>query len=258
MSLPRLNKRRLLTSALAALVGVGVLAGPATGALVEVNNLVLRADGGFQPQTLPRHAFSPIDFEGYVDIGAKGGGKPTPLRQALIDFDRDGRISVAGLPTCTPESIAAASVEEARRICRGAIVGTGHVEALVSLSSGNVPTSSLLTVFNGPPLNGQPTAILHAQFTVPATQTYAIVVPIERRRGEYRYRVRLEIPPLAGGLGALTHIDVKIGRRYRAGGKARSYVSARCSDNILRTHGHFRFEDGTVIDGSVEKYCRSK
>lgn len=258
MSLARLNKRGLLTCAVAALIAVGILAGPATGALVEVGNLVLRADGGFQPQTLPRHRYAPIDFEGHVDIGAKGGGEPTPLRQALIDFDRDGRISVAGLPTCAPESVAAASVEEARRICRGAIVGTGHVEALVSLSSGTVPTSSLLTVFNGPSLNGRPTAILHAQFTTPATQTYAIVVPIERRRGEFRYRARLEIPPIAGGLGAITHIDVKIGRRYRAGGKARSYVSARCSDNILRTHGHFRFEDGTVIDGSVEKYCRSK
>lgn len=258
MSLAGLKKRGLLTCAAAALVAVGILAGPATGALVEVNDLVLRADGGFQPQTLPRHQFAPIDFEGHVDISAKGGGKPTPLRQALIDFDRDGRISVAGLPTCAPESIAAASVEEARRICRGAIVGTGHVEALVSLSSGPVPTSSLLTIFNGPPLNGQPTAILHAQFTVPATQTYAIVVPIERRRGGFRYRARLEIPPLAGGLGALTHIDVKIGRRYRAGGKPRSYLSARCSDNVLRTHGYFSFEDGTVISGQVEKFCRSK
>ncbi|MGN6274501.1 MAG: hypothetical protein ACTHNP_01050 [Solirubrobacterales bacterium] len=258
MSPARLSKPGLPICAVAALIAVAILAGPATGALVEVNDVVLRADGGFQPQTLPRHRFAPIDFEGHVDISAKGGGKPTALRQALIDFDRDGRISTAGLPTCAPESIAAASVEEARRICRGAIVGTGHVEALVSLSSGTMPTSSLLTIFNGPPSNGRPTAILHAQFTVPATQTYAIVVPIERRSGEFRYRARLEIPPIAGGLGAITHIDVKIGRRYRAGGKARSYVSARCSDHILQTHGHFRFEDGTVIDGSVEKYCRFK
>lgn len=257
MSLARLNKRGLFGCTVAALVAAGVLAGPATGgALVEVGNLVLRADGRFQPQTLPRHSFAPIDFEGHVDISAKGGGKPTPLRQALIDFDHDGRISVAGLPTCAPESIAAASVEEARRICRGSIVGTGHVEALVSLSSGPVRARSELTIFNGPPQNGQPTAILHAQFTVPATQTYAIVVPIERRRGNFRYRARLEIPPIAGGLGAITHIDVRIGRRYRAGGRARSYVSARCSDHILQTHGHFLFEDGTVIDGSVEEYCR--
>ena len=55
-----------------------------------------------------------------------------------------------------------------------------------------------------------------------------------------------------------THVDVEIGRRYRAGGKPRSYASARCSDNILQTHGRFSFEDGTVIDGLVEKYCRSK
>jgi len=258
VSLAWLNKRGLLTCAVAALVTAGVLAGPATGALVEVDNLVLRANGGFQPQTLPRHRYAPIDFEGFVDISAKDGGEPTPLRQALIDFDKDGRVSVAGLPTCAPESIAAASPGEARRICRGAIVGTGHVEALISLSSWTTPTSSLLTIFNGPPLNGRPTAILHAQFTVPTTQTYAIVVPIERRRGGFRYRARLEIPAIAGGLGAITHIDVKIGRHYRAGGKARSYVSARCSDNILQTHGHFRFEDGTIIDGLVEKYCRSK
>lgn len=257
MPLPRLSKRIWLTPALGALAAVGALAGPATGALVEVDNLVLRADGGFQPQALPRRRFAPIEFQGHVAITAKHGGKPTPLRQALIDFDHDGRISVAGLPTCAPESIAAASSEEARRICRGAIVGTGKIEAIVSLAGGPVPVEAPLTIFNGPPLNGQPTAVLHAQTTVPATQTYAILVPIERRRGEYRYRARIELPPLAGGLGALTRIEAKIGRRYRAGGRPRSYVSARCSDNILRTHGHFAFEDGTVIDGFVEKYCRA-
>ena len=47
------------------------------------------------------------------------------------------------------------------------------------------------------------------------------------------------MPPIAGGLGALTHLSVKIGRRYNAGGKRRSYVAARCTDHILRTHGTF-------------------
>lgn len=253
MPLPRL--RRI---ALFALVGAMALAGTATGALVAVDDIVLHADGRFQPQTLPKKRYAPIDFEGFVDLSAKGGGKPSPLRQALIDFDRDGRLSVAGLPTCAPETIAAASTEEARRVCRGAIVGGGRVEAEVSLDQGDVATSSELTIFNGPRLGGLPTAILHARFTVPAVETYAIVVPIERRRGGFRYRARLDLPPLAGGRGALTRIEIEIGRRYRAGGRDRSYVSARCSDNVLHTHGRFTFEDGTIIDGSVEKFCRSK
>lgn len=241
-----------------ALAALGAASASGEEAVVEVNGLVLRADGGFTPQTLPRRQYAPIDFKGHFDIAAKRGGRPPALQQALIDFDRDGRLTVAGLPSCAPETVADASVEEARRLCRGAIVGTGHLGALVSLSSGTVRTTSPLTIFNGPRLEGNPTAIFHAQFTMPATQTYAVVVPIERLSGRFGYRARIDLPPLAGGLGSLTHFDVKIGRRYRAGGRLRSYVSARCSDNILATHGRFTFEDGTVISGQVEKYCRSK
>jgi hypothetical protein len=97
--------------------------------------------------------------------------------------------------------------------------------------------------------------ILHARTTVPATQTFAIVVPIERRPGAFRYRATLALPPIAAGLGAVTHVDVKVGRRFSAGGQRRSYVSAHCSDGILRTHGRFTFADGTIVDGSVEKAC---
>jgi hypothetical protein len=253
-----MSPAKVVKAGLAALAVAVVAGGSASGALVEVNDIILRADGGFQPQTLPRRGFAPIDFQGHVDIAAKDGGRPSPLKQALIDFDRDGRLSVGGLPTCAPESVIDASTAEARRTCRGAIVGTGRIEAMISLAEGPVPASSPLTLFNGPRLAGAPTVVLHARTTVPGTQTYAIVVPIERRRGGFRYRARIDVPPIALGRGAITHIDVDIGRRYRAGGRSRSYVSARCSDNILQTHGRFTFEDGTIIDGLVEKFCRSK
>ena len=253
---PRGFQKRL--AALLVVLVAALAASGAGAALVEVDDVVLRADGGFTPQTLPRHRFAPIAFQGHVDISSRSGGRPSPLRQALVDFDRDGRLSVAGLPSCAPEAIEEATTEEARAICRGAIVGTGHIEALVSLESGPVLASSPLTIFNGPRLNGMPTVVLHARTTVPATQTYAIVVPIEPRRGGFRYRARIDVPPLAAGRGAITHLDARIGRRYRAAGRARSYVSARCSDNILQTHGRFTFEDGTIVDGSVEKYCRAK
>ena len=226
--------------------------------VVEVENIRLEADGGFRPRTLPKHQFAPIDFQGRVEIESRDGTAPEPVRQIVVDFDRDGRLTAGGLPVCMPEEIANATPEEARRICGDAEVGSGHIKAIVSLASGPIPASSPLTLFNGPRQEGVPTVVLHAQTTVPGTQTYAIVVPIEKRRGEFRYRATLDVPPIAAGFGAITHVDVKVGRRFSAGGKRRSYTAARCSDGVLRTHGSFTFEDGTVINGAVEKGCRAK
>lgn len=246
-----------LRVAVALVASVALLAGAADAALVKVGDLVLRADGGFTPRTLPRKAFAPIGFQGHADLSTRSGGVPPALQQAVIDFDRDGRLSSGGLADCPPERVANATPEGARQSCRAAIVGTGHVEALVALpGQPTVRASSPLTLFNGPPQGGNATVVLHAQMTSPALQTFAVVVPVERRGGPFRYRATFDVPPIAAGAGALTHVDVKVGRRYRAGGKRRSYTAARCRDGILETHGRFAFSDATVIDGTVMKGCQ--
>jgi hypothetical protein len=251
--------RRGLRRGLVLCCALGALfASASDAALVKVNGLILHADGGFHPQQLPRQRFAPINFQGYVDIAAEGGGQPAKLEQAVIDFDRDGRLSAGGLPVCPPEAVANASSAEARRTCHGAIVGTGRIEASIALPGGNVRGSSALTIFNGPPEAGHRTVVLHARATVPTIETFAIVVPIERRRGGFRYRATLNVPKIAGGLGAITHIDVRVGRRFSVDGQQRSYVSAHCSDGILHTRGRFTFSDGTLIEGSVEKACSAK
>ena len=251
--------RRILPFSLAIFL-CAALAGAAFGAaMIETREIRLKLNADYQPLYLPKKGFAPVRFEGYLDVGRPGGGAPPALTQVVMDFDRDGRLDVAGLPTCAPEQIAEASVEEARAICKGAIVGTGKLEALVSLPGGPVPTGSALTLFNGPRQEGHPTVVVHARIDVPASQTYAFVVPIEKRPGEFRYRATVNLPELAGGLGAITHINVKIGRRYTAGGIKRSYVAARCSDHILRSHGIFTFANGLVIEGvGLEKYCAQR
>jgi hypothetical protein len=253
-----MSRLRLAAAALLILGTIGAaLTTGAGAALVAVNSLILRADGAFQPRELPRRDYAPIRFQGFFDIAAKAGGKPVVLEQAVIDFDRDGRLDVAGLPTCPPERIAAASTAEARQVCGGAVVGSGRIEAIVASGDAVFPVGAPLTVFNGPPLDGNPTAVLHARTSFPQVETYMIVAPIERRPGLFRYRVTLDPPPIAGGLGAISRVEVDIGRRFGAGRK-RSYVAARCSDGVLDTRGRFTFADGTVIEGSVEKACSVK
>lgn len=242
-----------------ALICCALFASAAGAALVKVGNLVLTADGGFTPLKLPRARFAPIDFKGHADMHAVDGGVPAPLQKLVLDFDRDGRLSVVGLPSCDPAKLVEATPAQARERCRDALVGSGHVDVEIAREGAPpLPASSPITLFNGPRLNGHPTVVLHARTTEPATQTFVIEIPIEKRPGQYRYRATVEIPPILGGRGSIVHLDATVGRRYSYRGRERSYVSARCRDGVFRTRGRFIFGDGTIIDGSVEKGCQAR
>lgn len=246
-------KRLLATVALICCV---LFAGAANAALVRIGNLVLTADGGFKPSSLPRSTYAPINFDGQANLRAVDGSIPPPLQQLVLDFDRDGRLTTGGLPVCQPSSLEEATTQEARNRCPGAIVGSGQAKLEIG-GDGQQPfvVGSPVTFFNGPHLGGKPTVIMHARITAPAVQNFVITVPIEKRPGRYRYRATVDLPPIAGGRGSLTHLDASIGKRYRSGGRERSFVSARCGDGTLSTHGRFTFAEGTIIDGSVDKAC---
>jgi hypothetical protein len=250
-------KRFLAIAALAAcLAGSGGAVAAAERAEVIVGNLVLRADGGFKPQVLPRRQRVPIRFQGYATIGTRDKSRPPALRHVKLDFDRDGRLNVAGLPSCPPGRLEARTAKQARRLCGGAIVGRGRVAATIDLLGARFRVRSPLTLFNGPRQGGDPTVIAHAQTAVPVFQAYVVVAPIERRRGRtFGYRTSFDVPPIAGGAGSLTRVQARLGRRFTHRGKRRSYVTARCSDGILQTQGYFGFADGNVIYGSVFRSC---
>lgn len=249
----RLRRALLAAGALVALLSPVAGAEPA---LVQVGSLVVKADGRFEPNILPKRRYVPIAFHGRVDISDVRGERPTPLQRVIIDFDRDGRLTPGGLPECPAERLLAASVEQARRLCGAALVGTGRLKALVQVGPVAVPTGSALSLFNGPRLGGEPTVTVHAQTAVPTPETYAFAVPIKRRGGAYRYRAVVDLPPLAGGLGSVAHIDLRVERRFYADGLRRSYTAARCGDGVVGTRGQFKFSDGTIVEGTIERPCR--
>jgi hypothetical protein len=236
-----------------------LLAGSAGAATVRVGTLVLHADGSVAPYALPKRTYAPIHFQGYGEIKTTNGSMPPALQHVKLDFDHDGLLTTAGLAVCRPAQLEGATTQQARQRCDAAVVGTGRLGAEVSLAGiARLDLRSPLTVFNGPRRNGNPTAIVHAQAPFPVSETYVIVIPIERRQGLYKYRASFDIPPIAGGLGSLTYISGKLGRLYKFKDRQLSYISARCSDYILQVKGYFSFDDGNVIYGSVFKTCRPK
>lgn len=250
--------RRLGGAVAAIVVGLAVLGAVGTTAKparVTTGTLVLLADGRFDPHTLPRGRFAPIDFRGRIDLSAKRGAALPALRRVVLDIDRDGRLAAGGLATCAVEQIADASSEEARRRCASAQVGSGRMVVLVSLLGVNLRAGSPLSLFNGPRQRGMPTILAHVRVAVPLPETLTFVIPIERRKGNYAYRALVDLPEIAGGLGAITHLDFALGRRYRVGGTQRSYLAARCSREKIDVHGRFSFADGTIIEGTVERPC---
>jgi hypothetical protein len=254
------SSRRIRRVALLAACGalLALTAGSSNAAEVRYGSLVLRADGNFSPQELPRHRRAPIDIEGHASVRSSVGGPPPQLTQAVLEFDHDGGLSTRGLATCMPAKIEHAKVSAARRLCENAIVGTGEVGATVFVEGRWLRVLAPLTLFNGPASGGLATVVAHAQPVALPSEIYVVTIPIEKTRGEFGYRATIEVPEIFNGAGVLTDIEAKIGRHYRSGGEERSYLSARCSDGILRVHGIFTFADGVVIDGSVEKYCAAR
>lgn len=239
---------------------IAISAGMAYAALVRVNGIILKAEGSFTPSVLPRRAYAPVTIQGHVNISTPSHGVPPAMTQLNLNFSHEGKVETKGLPTCQSEQLLNTTPSQARSICKGAIVGTGTIEALVRLpGKPQVPVRTPLTIFNGPPVGGSPTVIFHSYNPFPSAETFVVTAPILAKKfGAQGFHVNLEVPPIAGGYGSITHGDIKIGRKYTYKGRELSYTSARCADGLLEAHGEVTFADGTVVAGNVDRSCSVK
>ncbi|MBK5218664.1 MAG: hypothetical protein JJE35_02580 [Thermoleophilia bacterium] len=227
---------------------------------LQIANIVIVTDGGFTPTTLPKHEFAPIKLHGYGKISTADGGLPPILKQIILWFDKHGEVETRGLPICTPAKLAATTTEVARKLCPGAIVGTGFGKAVVNFpEQPPIPASSPITIFNGAEKNGNPTVLAHAHLTVPAPTTFVVPIEIQRvNNGRYGFKTVAEIPKIAGGAGTPIYGRLKIGREWNYKGQRLSYVNASCPDGRLQAKGEFTFKDGTALNGTFLKPCTGK
>jgi hypothetical protein len=238
------------------------LAGTALALRLQVGNIVVTTDGGFSPTTLPKHKFAPIKLHGYGKLGTADGTLPPVLQTITLWFDRHGSVVTKGLPVCTKAKLAATTTPQARKLCPGSIVGTGFGKAVVVFpEQPPIPASSPITIFNGPPKNGNPTVLAHAHLNQPGPTTFVVPIEIQKvRNGRYGFKTVAEIPPIAGGSGIPLYGSLSIGREWTYKGKRLSYVNASCPDGRLQAKGEFRFKDEshTVLHGSLLKICKGR
>ncbi len=223
-------------------------------------NLVIDAEGGFTPTALPKNVDAPITGFGGAKISTGDGALPPILKTVDLEFDKHGSVDTTGLAKCSYGKLVATTVPQARKLCPGAIVGTGHGSAVVKFpEQPPIPADSPFTVFNGPRIGGDPSVYVHAYLTVPAPTTFVVPVRIETiHNGRYGYRVAAEIPKIAGGSGIPKSGEFRIGRKWTYKGKKHSYLNARCADGRLQALGQFKFKDGSLLKGSFVAPCQIK
>lgn len=242
------------------LAAVLLLVGVGTAAAIKLHaaNLVITTDGGFSPTTLPKHGFAPIRLHGFGKIATEDGSPPPVLETVTLWFDKHGEVETRGLPTCTPAKLKATTTKQARKLCPGAIVGTGFGKAVVDFpEQGPIPASSPITLFNAKPIHGNPALLAHAHLTVPGPTTFVVPIEIQRvHAGRYGFKTVAKIPKIAGGFGIPLYARLSVGRTWTYKGKKLSYANAGCPDGRLQAKGQFRFKDGTFLQGSVFKRCK--
>jgi hypothetical protein len=252
-----MNRRKpIVVAALA--FAVLALAGAAEARVIRVGDIVLTADGGFSPTSLPKHENAPITIHGGGKISTVSGNYPPVLEDINIEFDRHGSVETTGLQVCTQGKLEATTSPQARRACPGAIVGEGSGQAIVVFpESKPIHVSSPITLFNGPKKHGDPTVFAHAYTTVPVATTFIVPIVIETiHKGVYGYRTKARIPKIAGGYGIPIAGRLTIGKKWTYKGKQHSYVNARCETGHLQARVEATFKDGTFLSGVFIRPCQ--
>lgn len=223
----------------------------------EIGPVAVSATATLKPRELPAKGNAPVFLSSITRVGTKDGSTPPTLRTLLFQLDRNGTVDTKGLPTCTTAKLEGTTPAQARKRCPGALVGKGTGKALVTMP-GRAPftITSPLSFFNGPPAGGRPTLIAHAYETVPAPQTLLVPIAIERvAKGRYGFRAEVQVPEIAGGYGAATLAEAKIGAVRKRGGKEVGYINAHCNGGRLQVQGSARFTNGDYFPVTLTSPC---
>ncbi len=242
-----------------ALLGAGL----ADAELSQKGNLRLAFGGRIAPKRLPRTTAAPVSVKINGAIDAVDGGRPPQLRKVAIAFNRYGRVSTRGLPTCELGELEQTTTAIARKACGRALVGHGTYTARVALSGRDpFPVVGEMLAFNSR-VAGKPALLLHVYGSKPVQFAFVITFRIVHvEKGKFGTIFVARIPKIASQLGYVTDLNMTFGRRYAYRGRSRSFLSARCAAPsglpgaiFTLARGSFSFNNGQRINTALARNC---
>lgn len=226
MSLPAIRRTCLAIAAVALAVASSV----AVSARAEQSargGVRAAFRGSFAPSSIPRHRLAPISLTLEGSVAGKDGPPPR-LRQITFAFGARGGLETAGLPVCPRARLRNATSRQALARCGDALVGHGEITAEVPFNpSAPIAVGARALVFNGRHKGGPAVWVQAYSATPPASFVlpFYLVAPVQ---GTYGVLMRSPIGRSLGRWPRLRSFSITLGRRYRAGGETRSYLSAHC------------------------------
>jgi hypothetical protein len=257
-----LRPRTILALGLAFLLTAAALA-PAE--VLQHGHVRVKVSGRIAPKKLPRKGTAPIGVQVGGQIGTTDGSPPPQLTTMAIELNREGVIDTKGLPLCPFDALEPASSDRAMANCKAALVGKGSFEAEVSLTGQeSYVAKGKLLAFNGRK-GGKPVLFAHIYSPKPFATSFVIVFAIKHASGgQFGSALVAKLPQTLSSWGKLTGIELNLKRRYSAGGKKRSYLSAGCpapkgfgtvSFPLARTS--FGFAGGPTLRGTLNRSCKA-
>jgi hypothetical protein len=233
---------------------------PAARQVVHAGNLFLADNGGIFPSVLPKHGSAPVRARLEGEIGTLDGTHPPAIETIALDIDKTIGVDARGLPTCRYGQIQSRETSLAKRVCQGAIIGSGEAEVEVAFPE-QAPFSAKgpVLLFNGGVHGGTTLVLVHAYVAVPAPTaivTTAVLTRIDR--GRFGLHIDAHIPRIAGGAGSVTRFRLDVGRKFVRAGQTVSFLTASCPNGQYVTEGQVQFSDGTRLGETHAFPCTPK
>lgn len=221
--------RRAILVVVALLVALGA-AGVARAEVEQQGNVVVVFDGRILPRALPRTGVAPVAVTVDSTFKAADGSDPPPqLQDISIGINRGGKIYDRGLPTCRVRKIQPTTINAARRICGGAIVGSGNVQVRVHLTNQEPFTfKGPMLIFNAERSSGERRLLAQVYGSKPPS-AFVLTFKILKKQGTFGTVIKTTLPKPARQWAYVTHFEMKLRRTYVYKGEQHSYISAGCA-----------------------------